>query len=351
MNQLAKRLLPLIIFVFALLAIWTLVYYILGQTNGANWSFMDCFYMTIMHLAPRAVTEALPNLGLPGRFITLILIFIGLGAGVYIVSQLTSFIIEGRFSEMYRRKAMLKLIAKLKNHFIICGANKIAQQSIAEMMKRQINFVVVEPNHTVMQEACQLGNFFNIEGDPTEDETLINAGIKVAKGILIAMPSDETNLYIIFTAHELNPHIRIISRVAEQAAVPRLKRAGAQNVVNPDYIGGLRMVSEAIRPSVTSFLDIMMRDTHSSYRFDESTVQKGSPVENKTIEEADIRGKSGALILAIAKPGHNGFIYNPPQDTILEAGISIVTLADVEQIKKLKQLTSEAETYVEPVPE
>jgi voltage-gated potassium channel len=351
MKPLLKRLLPIGIFIVVLLVIWTTIYYFLGQANGAHWSFMDCFYMTIMHIAPRAVTEALPNLGLPGRFITLVLIFIGLGAGVYLVSQLTSFIIEGRFSELYRRKAMLKQIAKLKNHFIICGANKIAQQSIAEMMKRQINFVVVEPDHAKMQEACALGNFFHIEGDPTEDETLTLAGIKVAKGMLIVMPSDETNLYITFTARELNPHIRIISRVAEAAAASRLTRAGAHQVVNPDYIGGLRMVSEAIRPSVTSFLDIMMRDTHSAYRFDESTVQKGSSIENKTLDEADVHGQSGALVLALAKPGHHGFIYNPPGNTVLEVGTSIVTLADIEQSKKLKQLTCEMEAYIQPVAE
>ena len=351
MRQLIKRLLPIGIFVVFLILAWTVFYYFLGLSNGSNWSFLDCFYMTIMHLAPRAVTEALPNLGISGRFLTLILVFIGLGAMVYIVSTLTSFIIEGRFSEMYRRRAMLKQIAKLKNHFILCGANKIVQQVIVEMLKREINFVVIEPDHDKLHDACSLGNFFYLEADPTIDENLISAGIKVARGIIIATPADETNLYIIFAAHELNPNIRIISRVTESKAAPRLMRAGANNVINPDYIGGLRMVSEALRPAVVSFLDIMMRDTQSSFRIDESTVQKGSTIENKTLEEADIRGRSGALVLALAKPGQSGFTYNPPSNARLEAGTSIVVLADINQNKSLKQLTSEAETFVQPVVE
>src|SRR4030042_1293780 len=301
MTQLLKRLLPIVIFVICLILIWTAFYWFLGLSNGANWSFLDCFYMTIVHIAPRTVAEILPNMGMSGRFLTLALLFIGLGAMVYIVSTLTSFIIEGRFSEMYRRRAMLKQIAKLKNHFIICGANKIAQQVIAEMLKREINFVVIEPDHNTLHDACSLGNFFYIEADPTIDENLIASGIKAARGIVIVTPVDETNLYITFASRELNPSIRIISRVAESAAAPRLKRAGAHSVINPDYIGGLRMVSEAIRPSVVSFLDIMMRGTKSSFRIDESTVQKGSSIENKTLEEANIGQHSGALVLALAK--------------------------------------------------
>ena len=308
----------------------------------------DCFYYTIIHLAPRPVNEFLPNLTMSSRFITLILIFIGLGAMVYLVGQLTSFIIEGRFSEMYRRRAMLKQIAKLKNHFIICGANRIAQQAISEMLQKEINFVVLEKDHSLITDACSLGNFFYLEDDPTADENLIAAGIKVARGIIIATPVDETNLYILFAARELNPNIRIISRVTEPTAARRMLRAGAHAVVNPDHIGGLRMVSEAVRPTVVSFLDIMMRDTQSAFRIDESTVQKGSPIENKTLDEADIKQKSGALVLAIRKPFLTGFNYNPPNDIKLEAGTAIVVLADTEQIKDFRELTGEAESFVKP---
>ncbi len=348
MGNIFKRLAPIGIFVLCLIFIWTLIYYFLGLSSGSGWSLLDCFYMTMIHLAPRPVTEVLPNLGMPGRFITLLLLFIGLGAMVYIVGQLTSFIIEGRFSEMYRRRAMLKQIEKLKNHFIICGANRIAQQAIAEMLKKEINFVVLEKDHALITDACSLGNFFYIEADPTVDENLMAAGIKAARGIVIATPVDETNLYILFAARELNPDIRIISRVTEPTAARRMLRAGAHSVVNPDHIGGLRMVSEAVRPTVVSFLDIMMRDTQSAFRIDESTVQKGAPIENKTLGEANIRQKSGALVLALRKPYLTGFNYNPTDDTTLEPGTTIVVLADTEQIKAFRQLTAESESFVKP---
>lgn len=348
MRDLIKRLTPIGIFVACLILIWTLIYYFYGLSTGTGWSMFDCFYYTIIHLAPRPVNEFLPNLTMSSRFITLILIFIGLGAMVYLVGQLTSFIIEGRFSEMYRRRAMLKQIAKLKNHFIICGANRIAQQAISEMLQKEINFVVLEKDHSLITDACSLGNFFYLEDDPTADENLIAAGIKVARGIIIATPVDETNLYILFAARELNPNIRIISRVTEPTAARRMLRAGAHAVVNPDHIGGLRMVSEAVRPTVVSFLDIMMRDTQSAFRIDESTVQKGSPIENKTLDEADIKQKSGALVLAIRKPFLTGFNYNPPNDIKLEAGTAIVVLADTEQIKDFRELTGEAESFVKP---
>ncbi len=348
MGNLTKRLLPIGIFVLCLIVLWTVIYFFLGLVNGQHYSFLDCFYMTILHLSPRPVAEVLPNMGMPGRFITLCLLFIGLGAMLYLVSQLTSSIIEGRFSAMYRRRAMLKQIAKLKNHFIVCGANRIAQQAIAEMLKKQINFVVLEKDKSLLTDACALGSFFHLEADPTLDENLIAAGIKEARGIIIATPVDETNLYILFAARELNPSIRIISRVTEPSAAPRLLRAGAHSVINPDYIGGLRMVSEALRPAVVSFLDIMMRDTKSDFRIDESTVQKGASIENKTLADAEIRHKSGALVLAIRKPFLTAFNYNPSDDTVLEAGTTIVVLADTEQITHFKRLTGETESFVKP---
>jgi voltage-gated potassium channel len=267
---------------------------------------------------------------------------------LYIVSTLTSLIIEGRFSDMYRRKAMLKQIAKLKNHFIICGANNTAQQAIAELLKRKINFVVIESDHVILQDALSLGTFFHIEGDPTVDENLMNAGIKVARGIIIATPSDETNLYITFAVRELNPSARIISRATEAAAGPRILRAGAHSIVNPDYIGGLRMVSESIRPAVVSFLDIMMRDSKGVFRIEEAHVQQGSELVGKTLGEVNIKERTGTLVLALRQPDSKDFSYNPPDDTKLEVGSILVVLAEVNQLDKLKQLTNEADEFVLP---
>lgn len=348
MTQIRKRLLPIAIFLVGLILLWTIFYWILGRVNGMNWPLLDCFYQTLIHLTPRPVVETLTKLGWIGRFLTVLLLFLGVSAMLYIVSTLTSMIIEGRFSEMYRRKAMLKQIAKLKNHFIVCGANHTAQQVILELIKRQINFVVLESDHNLLQNALSLGNFFHLEGDPTEDENLINAGIKVARGIIIATPSDETNLYITFAVRELNPLARIISRVTEGAAGPRIIRAGANSTVNPDYIGGLRMVSEGIRPAVTSFLDIMMRDTRGVFRIEEAHVQQGSELVNKTLGEACIKEHTGVLVLALRKPGQKDFDYNPADESKLEVGTVLVVLAEVDQLNKLNQLTNEYEDFSYP---
>jgi len=348
MTQLRKRLLPIAIFLFGLILLWTMFYWILGQVTGMNWPFLNCFYQTIIHLTPRPVVETLTQLGWAGRFLTVALLFLGVSAMLYIVSTLTSMIIEGRFSEMYRRKQMLKQIAKLKNHFIVCGANHTAQQVILELLKRKMNFVVIESDHNILQNALMLGTFFHIEGDPTEDENLINAGIKVAHGIIIATPSDETNLYITFAVRELNPSTRIISRVTEVAAGPRIIRAGANSIVNPDYIGGLRMVSEGIRPAVTSFLDIMMRDSRGVFRIEEAHVQQGSELVNKTLGEACIKEHTGALVLALRQPDQKDFCYNPPDNTKLEVGTVLVVLAEVNQLNKLNQLANEYQEFTEP---
>ncbi len=342
MVQLKKRLIPIIIFLVCLILVWSTMYWILGRINGLNWPFLDCFYQTLIHLTPRPVVETLIKLGWAGRFLTVVLLFLGVSAMLYIVSTLTSSIIEGRFSEIYRRKAMLKQISKLKNHFIICGANNTAQQVIAELLKRQIGFVVIESDHDILQEALSQEEFFFIEGDPTEDENLVNAGIKVARGIIIATPSDETNLYITFAVRELNPSARIISRVTEVAAGPKILRAGAHSTVNPDYIGGLRMVSEGIRPAVVSFLDIMMRDKKGVFRIEEAHIQPGSELIGKSLSEARIKERTGTLVLAILQPGHKDFFYNPPEDVIIEMGTVLVVLAEISQLGELYLLTNES---------
>lgn len=350
LTGLRRRLIYLSIIAVFVILLSTSGYRLIGWLYGQHWTVFECLYMTMVTITTTGFTEVLEGMDTvpAGRAFTMVVMSFGAAIMIYFVSTVTAFIVEGHLSELLRRRRMLKQISKLRNHYIICGADEVAQHVIDELLKRERNFVVIEQNTELLKEAILLGDFFYIEGDPTEDENLISAGIEHARGMVIATPSEEDNLFITFAARELNPKVRIVCRVVNPATAPRLIRAGADKVVSPTFIGGLRIVSELIRPTVVSFIDQMLRDIETPYRIEEATVQEGSRLEGLALGDALLKERTGSLILAIKEADSNSFIYNPSMDIKLRAGMTLVVLANVPQLERLKELTGEAERLIRP---
>jgi voltage-gated potassium channel len=180
-----------------------------------------------------------------------------------------------------------------------------------------------------------------VVGDATEDETLERAGIRRARGIVAALTDDKDNLFICVSARELNPNLRIIAKGVDMAAGEKLKRAGADSVVNPAFIGGVRMVSEMIRPQVVEFLDLMLRDKDKNLRIEEVVVPKGSPLVGKPIFEAEIRKKTNLLVVAVREPPAaehepGRFIYNPGPEMRIVENMALIVLGETENVHKLR---------------
>jgi voltage-gated potassium channel len=231
-------------------------------------------------------------------------------------------------------------IKNLKEHYIVCGSGDIGKTIIEELLLTKRDFVVIENDKTNYDLLLKKENILAINGNPTEDNVLLEAGIKFAKGLICAIPSDKDNLFIVISARSLNPTLRIVARALDPNSVSKLKTAGADAVVSTDVIGGLRMVSEAIRPAVVSFLDTMLRDTNASLRVEEIEVPLKSSFIGKTLSETRIFEKTGLLTIAIKNKENNKYIYNPKSDYKLSEKDILIVIGDTNQLSAAKKIFS-----------
>jgi len=225
----------------------------------------------------------------------------------------------------------------MKDHFIICGIGTTGYHCLDELLRTKRPCVVIDMNRAKLdQVTAELGEFPFIVGSPDNDDVLRQAGVERAQGLVASLADDKENLYVTLSARALNPDLRIISEVRDNLARPKLLKAGASSVVNPTSIGGLRMVSELVRPAVVTFLDSMLRDRQDDYRFEELLVASGCAVDGKTLGALGLVQKVDVLIVAIQLPGDARFTYHPKPESVLPAGTTVVLMGQIEEIVKLR---------------
>ncbi|MBI9075829.1 MAG: potassium channel protein [Desulfatibacillum sp.] len=332
-----KRLQYVVFIIFLTVLGGSLGYYALFQGQPA---FLDCVYMTVISLTSVGYGEVLEVTGNPyAEVFTMFLITFGLGIIMYGISTLTAVIVEGEFSGILRRKSMEKRIARLNNHYIVCGGGQTGRHVIAELTKNneKVVFIEMDPGK-ISQCQAMVEDLLYIEGDATDDKNLLLAGIERALGIIIALPNNKDNLYVTMTARMLNANIRIISRMVDSSVEPKLRKAGANSVVSPNFIGGMRMASEMIRPAAVSFLDRMLRTGDRTLRIHEVTISGNSPLVGKTIRSAGLKDKYGLLVLGARADDGYDIIFNPHAAMELTPGATLVVMGEVESIAKVREL-------------
>ncbi|MHC4887542.1 MAG: potassium channel family protein, partial [Planctomycetota bacterium] len=229
-----------------------------------------------------------------------------------------------------------KRIDALHDHTIICGCGETGFHITRELIATRRPFVIIESNlDRIAALEAGLGEVLHIDADASEDAVLLKAGIDRAEGLISALPSDKDNLLVTITARQLNPDLRIISRCVDMKNGPKLKKAGADSVVSPNMIGGLRMVSEMIRPSVVTFLDVMLRDKRQ-VRIEEAVVKAGSPYAGSTLQEAHFRQQAAINIIATRGPDEEEFTYNPHASTPLKEGTTLIIIGAPSEIAKVR---------------
>jgi voltage-gated potassium channel len=298
--------------------------------------------MTVITLTTVGFGEVLDIKDLPlARLFTIGLIIIGMGIFVTFVSTLTAMILEMDIWHVLRRKKMDRTIERLSHHVIVCGAGTTGIHIIEELITTHISLVVIDQNKERLERViAEVGcTFPYIVGDATEDEILKKSGIERARGIVSALPNDKDNLYVIMSARQINPKIRIVTKGVEMQAIDKLRRAGANSVVMPSYIGGLRMASEMIRPQVVEFLDLMLRDKDKNLRIEEVTLPPNSFLIGKTLSEAQLREEMNLLVIAAREKDtpQKKYIYNPGPDLKLKDKMTLIILGESSSIVKLKQ--------------
>ena len=330
-----KRLLFALLAVFFVVLAGSLGYFIL---LGGKPRFMDCIYMTVISLTTVGYGEILEIRGnIPVEIFTMILITFGMGIILYGISSLTAMIIEGELSGVLRKNKMEKQIAKLSNHYVVCGGGETGRHVVTELLKNREQVVLIEQSEENIERCKSIGDLLYIKGDATDDQNLLTAGIEKASGIVITLPSDKDSLYVTMTARMLNKQARIISRMIDPSLEPKLRKAGANQVVSPNYIGGLRMASEMIRPTVVSFLDSMLRSSQGNLRIHQITVTENSAMAGKKLSTSGLKDRYNLLVLG-AKQDLGEIQFNPPHDQELKKGMTLIVMGDVDDIARARKI-------------
>ncbi|MBP1686417.1 MAG: Potassium channel protein [Deltaproteobacteria bacterium] len=294
--------------------------------GGAKHTLLDAIYMTTITLTTVGFEEAIRINDRPGaQIFTVLLLLFGTGTFVYFFSNLTAFLVEGTLGRVFWRRRMIRKIDQIRDHVVVCGAGHTGEHVVRELHETGRPFVVVDPNEDRIRElqARFGGEFPAVVGDATDDEVLTAAGLPQARGLVACVSADKDNVLVTFTARSLNPRARIVARCRDIRTEAKLIRAGADAVVSPDRIGGLRLASEMLRPTVVSFLDIMLRDTDRRWRVEEVTVGAGSQLDGLTVESLHGRKIADCVVLALHSPDGN-WLYNPGADLVLRPNTGIV---------------------------
>jgi len=306
--------------------------------------FLDSLYMVVITVTTIGYGEVFP-LGTGGEIFTIFLIIAGVGTVGYTLVSAVEFMIENSLSGLMGRRKMRKDIENMLGHYILCGYGRVGQHIADDLKSAKATFVIIENDPSAAERASDLG-YLVIKADATSDETLKEAGIENAKGLVSALSSDAENLYITLTARELCPHLFIVSRCDAEESEPKLRRAGADRVISPHSIGGRRMAAMLLKPTVWDYLDLVTRGQYIEFnienlewRIDDVEIQPNSYLDGKSIDEAKIYSVSGALVLAVKKRGL-GFNTKPAKDTRLDPGDYIVAIGTVEQLAKMEEIAT-----------
>ena len=322
-----KLILSLILIIFVLLSGTAGYHFIEG------WDFFDSLYMTVITLSTVGFHEVEP-LSKAGKGFTISLIFFSLGVVAYAVNYGVRTIFEGEIQEVFGRRKLKKVLESLENHYIVCGYGRMGKVICNELKARGVSFVVVEKEQ---QELDVDDDSLIIYGDATRDELLKNVGIEKAKGLISVLDSDAQNLYVVLSARGLNNDLFIVARANEEGADYKLTRAGADKVVSPYHIGGLRIAHTIFKPTVVDFLELTAKAGNMEIQIEEVVVEEASLLAGKTIKEADVRAKNWVVIVALKKENKK-ILFNPRADVRIEVGDKVAVIGEPEHFIQFEKM-------------
>ena len=300
-----------------------------------GWPFSDAIYMTIITLATVGYGEVHQVSG-GGRIFTIFLIVSGVGYFMYVVGLLVQFLVEDRIRVILGRRKLDKQIARLKDHYIICGYGRIGRVLAHFLTERYLNVVIIEKNES-RQVAMDDDGVLYLLGEATDENLLLRAGIKDAKGLMTAVATDADNVFLTLIAKQLNPGLFIVARAIQNTAKRTLEAAGANKVISPYDLGARRMAHAILRPTVIKFLELAFTDDNTDIQVEEIQVRSTSKLLNVALKDSGIRQKLDLIILTIKK-ADGTMIFNPKADTRMETDDTLVVVGQPKSVIQLDQM-------------
>ncbi len=309
-----------------------------GYTLIEKWDVFDSLYMTIITLTTVGFQEV-HALSKTGRAFTMVLVFTGVGTVLYALGAAARLVVEGEIREVFGRRKLVKKIEGLNNHYIICGYGRMGKIICSEMAENNAPFVVVEKSPEVL--ALMDENILALQGDSTQDHVLKAAGIEKARGLISVLSSDADNLYVVLSARGMNPGLIIVARASEEGAEKKLIRAGADSVVSPYYIGGLRIAHTVLKPAVVDFIEFATRSGNLELQIIEVRVNESSHFIDRSLDDCGIRKELGVIIVAIKREAGE-MEFNPKSTSIIKKGDTLIAMGETKSLKAFNDLVGKS---------
>lgn len=302
-----------------------------------DYTFIEAFYMTMITVSTvgfREVHELSPS----GMVFTSLLIIFSIGTFAYTISAVTTYFVTGEYRDLFKARKLERSIDTLKNHVIVCGYGRVGEKAYADLKDKGYEVVIVEKDEELVAQLREGLTPLVIAGDATRDDRLMAAAVERARAVICTLPSDADNLYTVLSVREHNAKAMLISRASQAASVAKLRRAGADNVIMPDTVGGAHMASLVVNPDVMDFIDHIRIQGKDAINLEEVDV-KDLPNEFRlpTLGQVDARNRLGVNVIGV-KTSAGEFIINPGPETALDNACKLFVLGNEDQLRLLNRL-------------
>ena len=318
--------------------ILSLIILITGTTGYMiieDWGFLDALYMTVITISTVGYREV-NQVGSIGRIFTIFVVFTGVGFSLYVAGAVVQFMVEGRIRIILGRRRLDKKIDRLKNHYIVCGYGRIGRVLCRNLQRNPIDVVVIEKDPAMIPVMDEDGILY-ISGDASDETCLIKAGIKRAKGLVAVLATDTDNVFLVLTAKQLAPDLKITARASHEGSKNKLHAAGADTVESPYEMGAASMAHRIIRPTVTNFLDLAFAHKRKDIQMEEIPVNELSDLINVPLRDSGIRQNYNLIIIAIKKPD-GSMLFNPSFEAAIMPNDTVIAVGEEENLQKLEKL-------------
>ncbi len=320
-----------------LLLLTTTLVGILGYSIIEGYSWLDSAFMTIITMSTVGF-GTLSELSGAGKLFSILLIIFSAGTFIYGVTTITTFIVEGEIQSIFHRYKINRRVSKLEGHIIICGLGRNGREAAMELERQNHAFVIIEADEKVIDEfyTHHSESILIVLGDATQEDILEKANIRTAKGLVSSLATDAENVYITLTAREMNPELNIVARASQESTISKLKKAGANEVIIPNVIGGRRMVNLITRPSMMEFIDLVTGEGNPDLFLEDVLCENYPKLIGKSLSELQIRSHTGVSVIGFKRA--SGYIYlNPPPHKDIEPDDRLYILGSESQLKKFRE--------------
>jgi voltage-gated potassium channel len=299
-----------------------------------GWTIGESLYVTVQTLTTVGYGDSPPHKG-AGRVFAVLLMMIGAGGVALAVSTIVQSVVQSELISALGQRRLTKRMQKVHDHYIVCGSGRVGSHLVRDLQRAHEPFIIIENDGPRAHEFTQRG-FSVLVGDATLEETLREAGVERARGLAACLPNDADNVYVVLTARDLNPHLQIVARAAEEQAEGKLVRAGANHVVAPTIIGGHRMAMSLLKPAVAEFFD-SITGSRIGLSFEQVLVEPSSPLIGKVLRETPIRAELDIVIISIRR-ADGEMVFNPSADSVIESGDTLIAIGRIEALTRLNEM-------------